>query len=133
MSFNELFRRLNKVELKEVIKVGDLDFGSEYYESTGIENFFVDYIKRFPSSGTFKAIWAAVKFLEDRGYGVGPMQRDAPRGFADIEKYGYISKWRNMEDEEKNFLSGVILPDPEFREGGAVVVFFKDPEEQIIK
>jgi len=80
-------------------------------------------VKGFPASGTFKAVEQAENWLVENGYGLGPMQRDAPRGIAkDVD---YIAKWRNISPDEYSRLDGVMLPAPEFREGGATILFFR--------
>ena len=78
----------------------------------------------FKPSGTFSAISAAEKFAKDKGYSVGSMEHDYPIAIAKGEGR-YISKWNKLgEDAEK--IDGVIIPVPEFREGGALIIFFKE-------
>lgn len=78
----------------------------------------------FKSTGTFTAVNTATKFLEKIGYSVGCMQCDAPIAVAKGNDM-YISKWYNL-GEDKNKIDGVIIPDPEFREGGTAVILFKE-------
>jgi hypothetical protein len=108
-------------------------------EGRNIADFKVYSVKKFPKidvaneDDTFGPITAAEDWLKQNGYIKGSMQRDAPIGFADASKYNYISKWRNMNPKDWESLDGVIIPDPEFREGGAILLFFKkdNPIESI--
>jgi hypothetical protein len=56
------------------------------------------------------------------------MQMSSPIGFADSDKYDYVSKWWNMNREDKESLDGAIIPLDGFREGGVLVLFFKEPK-----
>jgi hypothetical protein len=92
----------------------------------------VVFALEFPASGTFKAIGLAESYLKDLGYELGSMERDMPIGFTQnggTEYYGghMIGKWTRMTDEEQNLLDGVIIPNPEFREGGVLIMFFNAP------
>lgn len=79
----------------------------------------------FPASGTFSAIGKAEEYLKDLGYARGSMSRDEPIGFA--QGVDYIAKWYNIGKEDKAKLDGVIIPEPEFREGGVRILFFTPP------
>lgn len=79
----------------------------------------------FPASGTFSAITKAEEYLKDLGYARGSMSREEPIGFA--QGVDYIAKWYNISREDKAKLDGVIIPEPEFREGGARILFFTPP------
>jgi hypothetical protein len=80
----------------------------------------------FPPNGTFKAFYAAENHLKELGYCVGSMCSEEPIGFAyDAD---YVAKWYNLSRDKKNSLDGVIIPEPEFREGGATVIFFTPPK-----
>ncbi len=76
---------------------------------------------------TFQAFYKAEAMLKEMGYIVGSMERQYPIGFAPKADWSYISKWSNMSSEERLLLHGVMLPDPNFREGGVVIVFFEAP------
>jgi len=76
----------------------------------------------FHADGTFTAIDRARDLVEKKGYSKGSMQRDYPIAIAEGELY--ISKWGNLGSDVSR-IGGVILPDPDFREGGALVLFFK--------
>ena len=81
--------------------------------------------KEFKNTGeTFSAHYNAVKFLTDKGYSVGSMQREAPIGIlkGDI----LISKWRNLDEQDKKELNGVIIFDASPRNGNATI--FLDEE-----
>ena len=79
----------------------------------------------FPAGGTFDAIGKAEEYLKDLGYTRGSMSRDEPIGFA--QGVDYIAKWYNIPREDKAKLDGVIIPEPEFREGGVRSLFFTPP------
>lgn len=80
----------------------------------------------FTPNGTFQAFYEAERHLKDLGYCIGSMCRLEPIGFA----YGvnYVAKWYNLSREDKVRLDGVILPQDEFREGGALILFFTPPQ-----
>jgi len=85
------------------------------------------YTEYVPADGTFQAFYKAEAMLKEMGYIVGSMERQYPIGFAPKADWSYISKWSNMSSEERLLLHGVMLPDPNFREGGVVIVFFEAP------
>jgi hypothetical protein len=76
------------------------------------------------AKGTFSAFYEAQSLLKEEGYTVGSMCRDEPIGFADGEKYDYVSKWYNMNREEHMLLDGVMISD-DFREGGVEILYLK--------
>jgi len=76
----------------------------------------------FEPDGTFGAFSKAARIISEMGYTVGSMCRDEPIGFADVE---YIGKWNTIKRNEHSRLIGIIIPLPEFREGGVRVIFFK--------
>ena len=78
--------------------------------------------KYFSANGTFVAITEAEKFVRAAGYSIGSMQRDYPIAIAHGDCL--ISKWCNL-GKDVDRIDGYIIPDPEFREGGATVIFFK--------
>lgn len=79
----------------------------------------------FDPSGTFGAIAQAEIYLKDLGYTTGSMCRTEPIGFA----YGAdrVAKWYNLSEDDKAQLDGIILPEPEFREGGVLILFYTPP------
>jgi hypothetical protein len=80
----------------------------------------------FPANGTFQAFYEAERHLKDLGYSVGSMCRQEPIGFA--YDANYVAKWYNLSKEDKTHLDGVMLPQDEFREGGAIILFFNPPK-----
>jgi hypothetical protein len=80
----------------------------------------------FPANGTFAAYRAAEGHLKELGYGVGSMCGQEPIGFA--YEADYVAKWYNIRHEDRMLLDGVILPQNEFREGGAIILFFTPPK-----
>ena len=80
----------------------------------------------FPANGTFKAFYESEKYLKELGYGVGSMCGQEPIGFA--YEADYVAKWYNINHGDKMLLDGVILPQHEFREGGAIILFFTPPK-----
>ena len=86
----------------------------------------IEHAVEFPASGTFEAFYAAESYLEELGYAVGSMCSREPIGF----KHGddRVAKWYNLSKEDKEQLDGVMLPEPEFREGGAVILFLNPPK-----
>ena len=87
------------------------------------------YTEHLPAAGTFQAFYSAESYLKDMGYITGSMERQAPIGFAPRSECDYISKWSNMDSSDRLRLHGVMLPEPDFREGGVVIVFFEVPLE----
>ncbi len=98
------------------------------YDYKELPNKETVYAVEFVPSGTFGAINAAQTYLKDLGYTIGSMQMSSPIGFADSDKYDYVSKWWNMNREDKESLDGAIIPLDGFREGGVLVLFFKEPK-----
>jgi len=112
------------------------DIVSDYVNTGNKEGWWIKDIpvysyKRFDKidvageKDTFGPISAAEKFLKEKGYSRGSMDGDSPIAFANADKYENIAKWHNIDREEYDKLDGVIVPEPEFREGGVVVLFFK--------
>ena len=117
---------LKKANPNEPIDRSDLI--GKPYEFEELPNKEVMYAVEFVPTGTFGAIGAAQKYLKDLGYTIGSMQMSSPIGFADSDKYDYVSKWWNMNREDKESLDGAIIPLDGFREGGVLVLFFKEPK-----
>lgn len=86
----------------------------------------IEHAVEFEPKGTFQAFYAAENYLKELGYATGSMCRNEPIGF----KHGvsYVAKWYNLSKDDKEQLDGVMLPEPEFREGGAVILFFNPPK-----
>ena len=84
------------------------------------------YAVEFPAGDTFEAISAAEVYLKDLGYTTGSMARNEPIGFA--YESDHIEKWYNLSDNDKKSLDGLILANNDFREGGAIILFFTPPK-----
>lgn len=85
------------------------------------------HIEIFKGDGTFKAYYEAYNKLKDYGYMIGSMCGDSPIGFKDIDVCSYISKWYNMDSNDKTLLDGVMI-STDFREGEVYIVFFNQPK-----
>jgi hypothetical protein len=81
--------------------------------------------------GTFSSVSAAESKLHNMGYTIGSMCGGEPIGFADAEKYNYISKWRNMTSEEHEKLDGVMISN-DWREGSVDIIWFVAPKEELV-
>ncbi len=66
--------------------------------------FFVEF-----TGGDFEAYNKAIRWLEERGFSYGSMQRDEPIGI--LHGDYAIAKWRNLNDQERLDLDGVIKGD----------------------
>lgn len=86
----------------------------------------IEHAIEFKPRGTFNAFYSAENYLKELGYSVGSMCRSEPIGF----KHGdlYVAKWYNLSKEDREQLDGIMLPEPDFREGGAVILFFNPPK-----
>lgn len=76
--------------------------------------------KTFTGAGEFEAMYAAERWLKERGFSVGRQQAHAPRGilFGDFE----VAKWRNLSTEERVALHGTMTGDG--RNGPITVLIF---------
>jgi hypothetical protein len=81
--------------------------------------------------GTFASFYEAQKRLEEMGYAIGSMCGGEPIGFADEDKYDYISKWRNMDREDQGKLDGVMISS-DWREGSVDIIWFVEPKEELV-
>lgn len=80
--------------------------------------------RTFDQTGDFEAYNAAEEWLKSMGYSIGSMQREAPVGF---KKGDYdIAKWRNLDDQDKALLDGVI--EGESKRNGPITVTFYNKE-----
>lgn len=86
----------------------------------------VKHAVEFAPSGTFGAITNAESYLKELGYNTGSMEGPNPIGFSN--HFEYISKWGNMRSEEHEQLDGAIIPNPSFRDGGNIILFFTEPK-----
>ena len=73
--------------------------------------------KTFTNEGTFKAYYAATKWLKEEGYSYGSMANVNPIG---IMKGDWdIAKWYNLSTTDKELLDGTITGD--MREGPVTI------------
>jgi len=105
-----------------------MDLTGSPYSNRSLPELEVVYAVEFVPSGTFGAISNAQSYLKDMGYTIGSMEGGMPIGFADGDKFDYVSKWTKMDRSEHKTLDGAIIPDPEFREGGVIILFFSSPK-----
>ena len=79
--------------------------------------------KVFNNKGTFKACYAAEKFVRDQGYSFGSMCRSMPMA---LKKGNWnIAKWRNLTELERLDIDGHIT-SKDFREGSVTVEIFEE-------
>lgn len=85
--------------------------------------------RRFAATGhPFGGVFAAQRWLAERGYRHGPMERDNPIGVWSSKNR--IDKWSKLPEASRALLDGVIVPETErlgFRDGGAVVRLVRQP------
>ena len=82
---------------------------------------------RIEIAGDFATYRAAEELVKAEGNITGSMCSPAPTGFAPADKYGYISKWYNMDASDKRLLAGVITTaGGDFRSGPLEVIYFGD-------
>jgi len=72
------------------------------------------------SSKDFEAVNKAIKYMQDQGYNIGSMQREAP--IACSKHAGYIAKWRNIDRSEWDRVEAVIVSN-DMRNGPNVSVY----------
>lgn len=71
----------------------------------------------FDQAGDFAAYHAAERWLSDRGFSLGHMQRGAPCGI--MRGDWDIQKWRNLSNQDRRELDGTLSGD--FRNGPVVI------------
>lgn len=81
---------------------------------------------KFEPSGTFGALNQAQTWLHENGFSYGSLCRDMPVGI--VKGDALIAKWRNLSPRDRKRLDGVLLPSPEFREGGCRIVLKGHPD-----
>jgi len=82
----------------------------------------------FPSTGTseekaFDAVIKAEKYVVENGYQYGSMCGDMPIAIAN-DSVEYIAKWRNIDPSEYSKMHGVMVCNPDFRNGDVGVAIF---------
>lgn len=80
--------------------------------------------KIFKAGSDFEAFYAAEKWLHERGYSAGSMERDSPIGI--VHGDCYISKWRNL-GTDKERIDGVIA-EGDKRNGDVTIIIFDDTD-----
>lgn len=86
-----------------------------------------EYQREFPNTGNdFSGLCAAEAWLTERGFSIGPMQRDDPQGIL----YGrfHIAKWRHLTTAERRQLQGTIEALRGDKRAGVVVKLRNLPE-----
>ena len=90
--------------------------------------------KKFKNTGADFSAWTvATRWLKERGYVVGEMQRDAPVGVHHESECAGISKWRDLAPAERSMLHGKITWNgggP--REGDALLTFVSNEDDAAI-
>ncbi len=94
------------------------------YNYKGLPDVDVVYAVEFVPNGTFVANENAEEYLRGLGYRIGSMEQDNPIGFSNNFN---VPKWGNIREDGKSLLDGAIVPLPEFREGGSLILFFEEP------
>ena len=100
---------------------------AQILKEAGYLNRNVAHVELFKANGTFKAYYQAYNKLKKYGYMIGSMCGDSPIGFKDSELCSCISKWYNMNSNDKELLDGVMISE-DFREGDVYIVFFNQPK-----
>lgn len=85
--------------------------------------------KEFKEQGTFKSMYAAMRWLKENGYEYGSTCKDRTYGGnmpVAIQKgeYDLPQKWINFDIEDKKSVDGVIVSN-DFREGSVIVLIFE--------
>jgi hypothetical protein len=85
------------------------------------------FVHTFGSSGAdFSAYAAACRWLAAQGFSYGSMQAHAPTAI--FKGAGAVSKWRNLSDQDRAAIAGVITADANgFRQGIVSVRFRREP------
>lgn len=130
--FDEMFENfadetLNKINTEPNEPIVRDDLVGEFAPHRETPEINVEYAVEFIPSGTFKSFYNAENYLKELGYAIGSMQMNSPIGFIDSENFDYVSKWGNMNQEERKQLDGVII-STDFREGESIIVWYKSPK-----
>lgn len=86
----------------------------------------IEHAIRFKPSGTFSALSEAEVYLIELGYKTGILSGKKPIGFS--SEIDNIEKWDVIPIDERSKLDGIIIPEHDFEEGGALILFFKPPK-----
>lgn len=79
--------------------------------------------KTFEVKGTFKSVYAAQSWIEEKGYSEGSMCGPMPIALQKGLIYDLPEKWKNMDDQDKEAIDGVMISQ-DFREGAVTVILF---------
>lgn len=93
----------------------------KYWEDRQIEHSIV-----FDSEIEFGGYEEARAHLLELGYQTAVMNENVPIGFVHGAEHVYL--WKNLTEEDKAELDGVILPNTDFRYDEALVLFFNPPK-----
>jgi len=93
----------------------------KYWEDRQIEHSIV-----FESDTEFGGYEEARSHLLELGYQTAVMNDNVPIGFVYGVEHVYL--WKNLTEEDKAELDGVILPNTDFRYDEALVLFFNPPK-----
>lgn len=93
----------------------------KYWEDRKIEHSIV-----FDSEIEFGGYEEARAHLLELGYQTAVMNDNVPIGFVHGAQHVYL--WKNLSEEDKAQLDGVILPNTDFRYDEALVLFFNPPK-----
>lgn len=86
---------------KTVLDIRDLVQSLKYDSITGLSN------KVVVAMDEFESLDSAERFLKNNNWSVGRMQSGSPIG---VKEGVYdIMKWRNLDEEDKSILDGVIV------------------------
>lgn len=82
----------------------------------------------FDQTGDWEAVKAAEAWCEENGISVGTMQSGSPRG---IKRGKHsISKWRNLTNEDKKLLDGMMTGD---MRNGPVQIQLNDGFSEVVE
>jgi hypothetical protein len=93
----------------------------KFWEDRQIEHSIV-----FDSEIEFGGYEEARAHLLELGYQTAVMNENVPIGFVYGVQHVYL--WKNLTEEDKAELDGVILPNTDFRYDEALVLFFNPPK-----
>lgn len=93
----------------------------KFWEDRQIEHSIV-----FDSEIEFGGYEEARAHLLELGYQTAVMNDNVPIGFVYGVEHVYL--WKNLSEEDKAELDGVILPNTDFRYDEALVLFFNPPK-----
>ena len=93
----------------------------KFWEDRQIEHSIV-----FDSEIEFGGYEEARAHLLELGYQTAVMNDNVPIGFVYGAEHVYL--WKNLTEEDKAELDGVILPNTDFRYDEALVLFFNPPK-----